>query len=119
MANEQRLIDANDIVKVAEHAYNEWNLAMAAADGQRQINQVYKMKELCKAVKAVADAAPTVDAVEVVHGRWIYKWDADRDPKKLFVRIVCSECNLHTGQKSNYCPYCGAKMDGGNEIETC
>ena len=66
MANEQRLIDANDIVKVAEHAYGEWNLAMAAADGQRQINLVYKMKELCKAVKAVADAAPTVDAVEVV-----------------------------------------------------
>ena len=63
---EQRLIDANHIVEVAEHAYGEWNLAMAAADGQRQINQVYKMKELCKAVKAVADAAPTVDAVEVV-----------------------------------------------------
>lgn len=65
-ATEQRLIDANHIVEVAEHAYSEWNLAMAAADGQRQINQVYKMKELCKAVKAVADAAPTVDAVEVV-----------------------------------------------------
>ena len=66
MAPEQRLIDANHIVEVAEHAYSEWNLAMAAADGQRQISQVYKMKELCKAVKAVADAAPTVDAVEVV-----------------------------------------------------
>ena len=66
MATEKRLIDANHIVEVAEHAYGEWNLAMAAADGQRQINQVYKMKELCKAVKAVADAAPTVDAVEVV-----------------------------------------------------
>lgn len=35
MASKQRLINANDIVKVAEHAYNEWNLAMAAADGQR------------------------------------------------------------------------------------
>ena len=73
MANEKRLIYADDIVKVAEHAYHEWNLAMAAADGQRQINYVYKMKELCKAVKAVADAAPTVDAVEVVHGRWVQK----------------------------------------------
>ena len=66
-------------------------------------------------VISLLEQAPRVDAVEVVHGRWIYKWDADRDPKKLFVRIVCSECNLHTGQKSNYCPNCGAKMDGGNE----
>lgn len=46
-------------------------------------------------------------------GRWAYKWDAERDPKRLFVRIVCSECNLHTGQKSNYCPSCGADMREG------
>ena len=57
------------------------------------------------------DNAP--DAVEVVHGRWIFKHNPITDPKKYFIRIVCSECNLHTGQKSNYCPNCGAKMDGG------
>lgn len=57
------------------------------------------------------EAAPTVDAVPVVHGRWIFKHNPITDPKKYFTRIVCSECNLHTGQKSNYCPMCGAKMD--------
>lgn len=110
MANKQRLIDANDIVKVAEHAYSEWNLAMAAADGQRQINQVYKMKELCKAVKAVADAAPTVDAAPVVHGRWIKDGDV----------VVCSNCGEeHAWEeyRATYCEDCGAKMDGGNEDE--
>ena len=61
-----RPIDADEIVKVAEHAYNEWNLAMAAADGTREINRVFKMQELCKAVKVVADSAPTIDAVPVV-----------------------------------------------------
>lgn len=105
MATEKRLIDANHIVKVAEHAYSEWNLAMAAADGQRQINQVYKMKELCKAVKAVADAAPTVDAVEVVRGRWI----TVEDREHLGVR--CSNCQKWFDEKTNYCPSCGAKMD--------
>ena len=44
-------------------------------------------------------------------GRWIFKHDPITDPKKYFVRIICSECNLHTGQKSNYCPNCGARMD--------
>lgn len=91
MANEQRLIDANDL-------WQKTFVCEEPGDFRQAIEN-----------------APTVDAVEVVHGRWIYKWDADRDPKKLFVRIVCSECNLHTGQKSNYCPNCGAKMDGGNE----
>lgn len=66
MANKKRLIDANLIVEVAERAYNAWNLAMAAADGNREINLVYKRQELCKVVKAVAEDCPTVDAVEVV-----------------------------------------------------
>lgn len=55
-----RLIDADKIVEVAEHAYGEWNKAMGAAEG-RQINRCYKMQELCKAVKGVADACPTID----------------------------------------------------------
>lgn len=59
---------------------------------------------------------PTIDPEELrPTGEWKYKWDAERDPKRLFVRIVCSECNLHTGQKSNYCPNCGCRMNGGNE----
>lgn len=66
---EKRLIDANGIVAVAEHAYDAWNLDMAAADGKREINLVYKRQELCKAVKAVAENCPTVDAVEVVRCR--------------------------------------------------
>lgn len=47
---------------------------------------------------------PTVDAVEVVHGRWVNQhW-----------RNVCSECRYIVGQHSQtkYCPNCGAKMDG-------
>lgn len=55
-----RLIDADKIVEVAEHAYGEWNKAMGAAEG-RQINRCYKMQELCKAVKGVADDCPTID----------------------------------------------------------
>lgn len=52
-----RLIDADKIVEVAEHAYGEWNKAMGAAEG-RQINRCYKMQELCKAVKVLPMIAP-------------------------------------------------------------
>lgn len=53
---------------------------------------------------------PVVDAVEVVHGRWI-----DRPTMKG--QVYCSECaTLEKETDSNYrsrrCPHCGAKMDG-------
>lgn len=63
--------------------------------------------------KTDIDAAPTItiEAEPVKHGRWIFKHNPITDPKGYFIRIVRSECNLHTGQKSNYCPNCGTKMD--------
>ena len=57
------------------------------------------------------DTAPTIDAVSVVHGEW--KKDDDGE-------FICSNCN--NGYKDQptlvgrpmfeYCPICGAKMDG-------
>lgn len=59
--------------------------------------------------------APSVPAEVVRHGRWRYQHDPIKDPKRYFVRIICSVCGLITGQKSSYCPNCGAKMDGQGE----
>ena len=115
------LIDRDEIVKVAEHAYKEWNLAMAAADGEREINYTFKMQDLCKAVKAVAMAAPVVDAAPVVHGEWkgitrsrFYGIDEYSDPiYRDGIIWHCSKCSRRSVIKTNYCPNCGAKMDGG------
>lgn len=49
--SDKRLIDANVAIENADKCYREWNLAMAAAEGNRQINMVYKKQELFKAVK--------------------------------------------------------------------
>lgn len=49
-----RLIDADALIQEAERLYGEWNKAMAGAEGARQINKVYKMQELSKAVAEVA-----------------------------------------------------------------
>ena len=61
------------------------------------------------------DQVPTVDVVEVVHGRWEAK-DSGFDWE-----LQCSLCGeqywIEKGElethKPNYCPNCGAKMDGG------
>ena len=47
----KRYIDVDAAVSNADARYGEWVLAMAAAEGTRQINMVYKKQELFKAVK--------------------------------------------------------------------
>lgn len=56
-------------------------------------------------------AAPTIDAVEVVHGRWIL----ERIYRKcsLCEWIFCIRDEEGDLQKFNYCPNCGMPMDGG------
>lgn len=61
-------------------------------------------------------AEPTVDAVEVVHGRWVMKETMIRSP--FAKNAYCSVCLEETSYAHNYCPNCGAKMDGGNEDDT-
>lgn len=133
----QRLIDANAIVEVAEHAYNEWNLAMATADGTREINRVFKMQELCKAVKAVADNAPTIDPEDlrpVGKWEWYEEWKectTDSPAECQCAGWMCSECGIDLAEyleettheivylddpewqpKIKFCPNCGTRMEG-------
>lgn len=53
------------------------------------------------------ETSPAVDAVEVVHGQWIEKTG-------YAVCSVClDECWADSVLEYNFCPNCGAKMDGG------
>ena len=57
-------------------------------------------------VEETIDDAPTVDAVEVVHGRCDYCKDG-----KSFIRQTTMFGNDGLWHRINYCPNCGAKMD--------
>ena len=60
--------------------------------------------------RKLMEDAPAVDAVEVVHGRW------EQKKHKIFGNTydyVCSVCGCdYALAEYNYCPNCGAKMDG-------
>lgn len=62
-------------------------------------------------VKFDIENFPTADVVPVVHGRWISK--NDHGYEWVF---VCSNCDYVDGypfnDRPNYCPNCGAKMNG-------
>lgn len=66
--------------------------------------------DLCDLKELLKDV-PTVDAVEVVHGRWVTEYWKSGYIKKC----SCSECGNHPKDAyspPNYCDNCGAKMDG-------
>ena len=90
MANEMRLIDANELLLQNELAKNRSPVFRSYA-------------------KVLIDNAPTVDAAPVVHGFNTYDHDS---------AFECSVCGFNDWDtltadsgKYNYCPNCGAKMD--------
>lgn len=99
MASEKRLIDAD-------------KFGMHLADVQLA-NRGWK-DDLCDFLDDVMDALdeqPTVDAVEVVHGRWVHHYNDSGEP--IDDKWYCSECHMCNDHKRTwYCPNCGAKMDG-------
>ena len=63
----------------------------------------------------ILEQAPRVEAVEVVHGRWVFNRGAAPNEKSYFCS-VCAEGESDYGT-DNYCPNCGAKMDGDGNGE--
>ena len=67
---------------------------------------------ILKAVNYIRNNIVRVDAVEVVHGHWV--------SDKADILFHCSVCETQISTdwdyddlSWNYCPNCGAKMDGG------
>ena len=104
MATVKRLIDANalyiNLGKLArepdyQHEDEIWSVGVAMAMGE-------------------VWSAPTVDAVEVVHGRWIPTYHTYYNrygEHQIADEWHCSECQIYSRDEWNYCPNCCARMD--------
>ena len=65
------------------------------------------------------EQTPAADVVEVRHGKW-YKHDKKKHGDTCYHCSVCenyalSDCMVW--ELTDYCPYCGAKMDGERREE--
>ena len=95
MANEKQLISLDEALK-ATHSEIYWTESQQAA------------------VRSFLVKQPRVDAVEVVHARWIRRIVDHEKPG--YFKEECSICGFDGDAYAFlYCPNCGAKMDGGNE----
>ena len=75
-----------------------------------------------QAIADSEDGVPCDHLIEVSpvrHGKWIDAYP-DIEPNPMFMYGICSECGFEQGISKylNYCPNCGAKMDGcdGNSV---
>lgn len=74
------------------------------------------------AMEIVASPA-TADVAPVVHGLWekepssFWRWTPSGAVVVARTTYRCGLCGRGTAVKSNYCPNCGAKMDGGADHE--
>jgi hypothetical protein len=73
-------------------------------------------KAIFASVSKMVELLPAADVTEVVHGEWIAKDCIVRSP---FARnYYCSVCKYEPLEEKNYCPDCGAKMDGERKEQT-
>ena len=104
LINADRLMDAVDEIDWY-HLNKRGEMVSGANDDYEQ--PWFKSDDIYKAIKD----APTVDAVPVVHGRWL------PENRTMDYFWVCSVCKFpseaHGAFKLyKYCPNCGARMDG-------
>ena len=63
---------------------------------------------------------PASDVAPVVHGRWVTHY---RSGTPVAEGYVSTCCDMWNNRKSDYCPNCGAKMDGekkdGGDSDAC
>lgn len=59
-------------------------------------------EEIVKALRGKTDA--------VKHGKW--EDENPIEPNPMFRAKVCSVCGRTEGSPNDFCPYCGARMDG-------
>lgn len=103
---ERRFIDANNLIEEIreERCYNCRNFKDMKCDYCGTADYIYMIEDM-----------PAADVAPVRHGRWIDKGEY----------AVCTECGVRSGTQydgvepiplmTQFCPNCGAKMDGGAE----
>lgn len=106
-----RLIDADELIKTTKRGAK---FALLFADDDFKINVLRVMR---KFIQRSINDAPTITPASAKHGKWTP--DKVNEPTKFF---YCSACKglIQIGYYAskcyyNYCPHCGAKMDGGDE----
>ena len=110
MATKKRFIDANNLKNemLEENPYIHFGpFGYCACSPQTDGELVFKREDVLRAI----DSAPTIDAVEVVHGQWLQGYPIHCSVCGGYAATEYEDVNTYEAWLSPYCPHCGAKMD--------
>ena len=72
-------------------------------------------EQLTTLIENLIQKQPTADVVEVRHGKWL-TWEEQFPDRKLTKKnnlgVFCNNCHSHADNMTDFCPNCGARMDG-------
>lgn len=107
----KRLIDADAVCKILESCE-----IRKATIGNPLTDWEYGYTCGIERAESEIECAPTVDAEPVRHGKYIgTEFDGYADGCPVYYEWKCSECGCVFEEEEptyNYCPNCGAKMEG-------
>lgn len=63
-------------------------------------------------VRTIIAGIPAADVAPVVHGQWVTHY---RSGTTVAEGYVSTCCDMWNNRKSDYCPNCGARMDGDSD----
>lgn len=111
-------IDKNEAVDLVD--LHDWYIASVLEDDEPVWTEAH-IEELANDFIVIPKDTPAADVAQVVHGKWI-RID---DPEFICGDFECSNCSHREYEVDTnefmpgenhllYCPFCGAKMDGGD-----
>lgn len=87
-------------------------------DREAALRTAHIMRPEDKCLETELMKIPAADVAPVVHGRWL-TWEEmfpGKTPKKKNnLGVFCSSCKNHADNMFDFCPNCGARMDGDAE----
>lgn len=99
---------------MAEYIKREAAVKVAEKYGLANGSALGRHTGLADCIASEIAIIPAADVVPVVHARWVTHY---RSGTTVAEGYVSTCCDMWNNRKSDYCPNCGAKMDGGDSDE--
>ena len=99
--------------------YIKREAVLRAVQGQSSPCRSPAQNRMLDCLKAGVIRISAADVAPVVHGLWerepasYWRWTPSGAVAVTRTTYRCGLCGRGTAVKSNYCPHCGAMMDGG------
>lgn len=93
--------------KLDEYINRKEALALVKPDTPEDEKAAITIATAKKLIRSILHRTPSADVAPMQHGRWLYHTLIDEH-----IHAECSECHK-VRIIDNFCPNCGAKMDGG------